>query len=614
MPPKKRKNRKEKGDADQEVKAILKELIKYFKSSKSNGKSVSREEKEVVKEAANLVKINKPKKTKKGRQSGFSGREPVAPVEPKEPKERKPKGPKPKPKPKDRKWEDYQRDVSYEEQVRDATMRSHIRPIPYDINPSQWASYSGQTPLDPSLFTFRRQTARDVPLPWGGIEWERERRPGQRGPRLPPAPSEYRNYDRLEQQYMSFETSLVKGAAYEVINLWRNANNRSWVGIAKLEQLIEGYRLLDMLYQGDPTLVEIFPLIAVPTFKNKPSLANSVVKRRIEEIDTFFSRIEKQEEGKLYSDEDESPAPPGGPSSSSASSLSAPLPPTFPPSSLPPPPKPPSHHSSKPPSVHSHHSSKPSVGEESDEESDEESGTESGAGRRGSGLLLPELRNERPPAVRELIDKYGTWRITKLVISKRPIPQALEKLANIITFGYFEKNKKIANVEKYMHLYSDMHISNGRGDRRVALLEKNERVDVRYDNRPVPGQQDMNVRIPYRLTVADYIRNGEDYALKHNLPLYIYDAVTANCQLFQEWMLKGNRLWRPDMAKFILQDVDVAVAPWLRKFLKGVTDLKAKLDIIFYGRGSGRRRKRLFNKRRGGRAWLTYYDRFKNYL
>lgn len=204
------------------------------------------------------------------------------------------------------------------------------------------------------------------------------------------------------------------------------------------------------------------------------------------------------------------------------------------------------------------------------------------------GGLLPELReHERPRQLRELVNRYGDCMIDSIIISRRPIPQVLERLANIVTRGRFERNKKLGtNVDKYFHTYIKI-LANCNGVDKFILIEKNERVKVSFEDiNKHPEEKSIVLRRVPKMTVKEFIDRGEEWAIRNNKPLYIYDAIEANCQLYIEWMLRGNRLWSHSYAPFVLQDVRKAVEPWLHGITRKVTDLAAKLDIIFKGRGN----------------------------
>jgi hypothetical protein len=191
-------------------------------------------------------------------------------------------------------------------------------------------------------------------------------------------------------------------------------------------------------------------------------------------------------------------------------------------------------------------------------------------------------------------------------ILSRPIPQVLEKIANILTFGNYQKAKLSKNIDKYRHLYIVMDIDCN-GTQKKILLEKNELVNVRYGlkNR-VPEEKEEPVRkIQPNLTVKQFIENGEKWATDHQKQLYIYDVVTANCQRYIEWMLRGNKIYTPLIGKFILQDLENVLPTWLHFLTRKSTNLAARINILLHGRG-GRGAKSTVKRRRKRKRPATF--------
>lgn len=172
---------------------------------------------------------------------------------------------------------------------------------------------------------------------------------------------------------------------------------------------------------------------------------------------------------------------------------------------------------------------------------------------------------------------------------RKPIFKSIEIAANLITLGKFNEIKKNLNYDHYFHLFSEMYCVNpstegNSGGKTLILLEKNQRVNVVYGRGGgLQGKEEgINISLNKKLTVKDYIVGGEKYGGSH---FYIYDAVNANCQIFQVDLLKGNGLWKESYKSFILQDVTNAVPSYLVKFAKGATDFAAKVDIALHGKG-----------------------------
>jgi hypothetical protein len=203
---------------------------------------------------------------------------------------------------------------------------------------------------------------------------------------------------------------------------------------------------------------------------------------------------------------------------------------------------------------------------------------------KGGDIL--NVANERPQIIHKTLEKYGDWIILQLKIVRTPLNIIWEKLANIATLGKFNKFKLSNNIDNYFHLFSEMVLKDPHtGHIKPLLLEKNELVDIKdvLGNSRLKNEEVLNIPLHKRITLEQYLRNGERYAKDHNeCPFYVYDATNCNCQLFQRTLLKGNGLWKPQYERFIVQDVESAIPRWLSKFVKGTTNLAAKLRKRIY--------------------------------
>ena len=141
-----------------------------------------------------------------------------------------------------------------------------------------------------------------------------------------------------------------------------------------------------------------------------------------------------------------------------------------------------------------------------------------------------------------MLNKYGDWYIIKITIAKRQLRPILEKLANIVTFGKYEKNKKEIGVDKYFHIYMILTLENSNSNQiKNIKLEKEARVKWSDNSNLEKESEEIEIPIHKQITLNEFMNAGEEYNKKYGkeCKLYIYDALTCNCQNFMKDMLRG---------------------------------------------------------------------------
>ncbi len=223
----------------------------------------------------------------------------------------------------------------------------------------------------------------------------------------------------------------------------------------------------------------------------------------------------------------------------------------------------------------------------------------------GGSLPLPALdvrgflnpTSSAPIEVRDMLKNYGTWIIQKYRVVRKPVYEAIDKLANILTLGDYNDRKVSRNIDTYFHLFSEVFCVPPDGDNKegkLILIEKNQRVNVKYhrlggidhDNKKYP-EEGINIPLKGILTIGDWIGNTENYCDKNGVGnnLWKYDATTFNCQNFTNLLLKANGLWTQQIDKFVLQPAEESLPKWLKSVFKGITNLSARIDAFLFGRG-----------------------------
>ena len=211
------------------------------------------------------------------------------------------------------------------------------------------------------------------------------------------------------------------------------------------------------------------------------------------------------------------------------------------------------------------------------------------------GLVFPHLSENRPLAIQHMLNKYGDWYITQITIAKRQLSPILEKLANIVTFGKYEKNKKEIEIDKYFHIYMILTLKNPNTDQiKNIKLEKEARVKWSDNGNIEKGSEVVEILFHKTITLNNFINAGEEYNKKYDNKhkIYIYDAISSNCQHFIKDMLISNDLWDPTLEKFVIQDVNSAVPSYLGKIIKTGTNIAHRIDYARMGgikKGAGKR-------------------------
>lgn len=208
-----------------------------------------------------------------------------------------------------------------------------------------------------------------------------------------------------------------------------------------------------------------------------------------------------------------------------------------------------------------------------------------GRGLKAGDLALPRLSEDRPKDINRMLDLYGDWDVIKLRIVRKPLNGMIEKLANIVTKGNFEKKKAEINISKYFHLFMVLALRSPEGENDIILLEKNHR--VMWKDHQLGGlssnEEGMDVPLGSKsITLEEFIENGEANKVS-GCPTYVYNAVNCNCQRYVKQMVSGSFQWTQKMEDFTIQDVAHSVPSLLGKFLKKVTNTASRLNYMVKG-------------------------------
>lgn len=202
--------------------------------------------------------------------------------------------------------------------------------------------------------------------------------------------------------------------------------------------------------------------------------------------------------------------------------------------------------------------------------------------------ILP-TRNNFPPAVRNIIQKFGDRQITGIQIGRTPINSAIKKVINLLSAGKFEQNIKNLKYDDVFHLFMVVSLDNG-----VSLvIEKNEVVNMKQvDGSYIRRAKDV-ISIPFGIksTFANFI----DRAVKTVGPsIYLYNYKTNNCQVFIRNLLRANGLLNSQAETFIMQDAEKLLSKtpaFLDTIANTATEIAAKANRLVHGAGNRKKRK-----------------------
>lgn len=189
-------------------------------------------------------------------------------------------------------------------------------------------------------------------------------------------------------------------------------------------------------------------------------------------------------------------------------------------------------------------------------------------------------RDQYPPDVRQLIERYGAQIITNFRVAREPVKGIIDKIVNIITLGEYGKGKEKLHYDQVFHLYCIFQLHNGV----VLRLENNHVIEMKKYDGSTPKEY-VQVPITKRLSLAQFMANGP---LKFPKNFFNYNPINNNCQNFMWKMLEASSIMTKEAQTFILQDAPsiFKTTPDISKrILTTITDLASRGDILVKGFG-----------------------------
>ena len=186
-------------------------------------------------------------------------------------------------------------------------------------------------------------------------------------------------------------------------------------------------------------------------------------------------------------------------------------------------------------------------------------------GNKINSTLASFVSKDAPKEIKNLLEKHGSARITKIQVCREPVQKAVTSILNALSLGKFNKNKEKLGYDQVFHLYMYMQLSDGYSFR----IEKNEVVKLTKSNGSKEGEcQPVYLNSTSKVTLGELF----DKSIKKHKDFWLYSAYSNNCQKFIYDLLNDSGLSNPALNKFIKQDADKLFEN-LPEYTKTVADI-----------------------------------------
>lgn len=193
--------------------------------------------------------------------------------------------------------------------------------------------------------------------------------------------------------------------------------------------------------------------------------------------------------------------------------------------------------------------------------------------------IFQGMRQRASPSIRQWLEKNGEKKIKKIVVGRKPIQSGVEKVANLLSLGKYEANKKSLGYDKMFHLFMIITLDDGSS----IKLEKEEvpKLTISSD----AGPDKIEVQKQPNVSMNEFIKNAETKA--GGTKLWVYDPISQNCQYFVKWCLQGSNLLTPEVEKFVMQDANKVIEgfSWFQKLGRAATNIANVADVALHGQG-----------------------------
>lgn len=170
-----------------------------------------------------------------------------------------------------------------------------------------------------------------------------------------------------------------------------------------------------------------------------------------------------------------------------------------------------------------------------------------------SDILATGIRSNYPPAVRDVLAKYGNGQVYSLTIYREPIKSYIDNVLNILSIGGWNKAKQQLNYDKMFHLSMIASLSMPNGDQAQVKIEKNEVINITPTFALPTNAEMMPVPVPCCFTLNQMLDTAKQQV---GNSFFTYDAFTNNCQVFILNILRANNLVNPTIENFVSQKAE----------------------------------------------------------
>jgi len=208
--------------------------------------------------------------------------------------------------------------------------------------------------------------------------------------------------------------------------------------------------------------------------------------------------------------------------------------------------------------------------------------------------VMSDMRSHASPSVRAWLDKYGDDQIADIKVCRKPIFSMIDKVANLLSSGQWNKNKESLSYDKMMHLFVLFRVwHRDMNNVKCFKIEKNHIVEIKSASWETDGETEtMDVKTNTDMTMRNFLKYTERSVGAEKL--WVYDARSQNCQYFVKWLLSSYGIWNSKLESFVMQNVEKVLEGMglLGKAAKVVTDIAHVADVALNGKGSVHRRGR----------------------
>jgi hypothetical protein len=200
--------------------------------------------------------------------------------------------------------------------------------------------------------------------------------------------------------------------------------------------------------------------------------------------------------------------------------------------------------------------------------------------------LAVGVRADYPPAVREVLNRYGSGQVYDLLIIREPIKSYVDRALNFITLGKWDEAKRELNYDKIFHLSMIASLALPNGDKVRLKIEKNEVISITPHFTVQQDAETIDVPVPCCLTLMEMMTLAQQ---QQGANFFYYDAFTNNCQNFLSNILRANGLLTKEVEGFIQQNAEQLLhrlPAYTKPFAGAITNLAGAWNRFLYGQGN----------------------------